>query len=275
MNAAMRCLAALAVLIVFSLVFVKPAIADTTVLHHSVYLGGLYLGGIETRIEEGERHYQIETSAKTSKNFDWLLRWTIDGNSKGLVSADKLYPLEHRYESIWNRDLRTVKVDYRKSGKVEVETTGKPWNPSAHRTPVDPASLTGSVDPMTAILTLTELLDRGENCTTEIPVFDGHRRYDVKVEQQAARYFRPSRLSIFSGNAIGCRIEVEKRGGFIAGGKIRDLSTQEPVIWAAAPADGARIVPVRMQMQTEFGELMLHLDGYQEGSIRLVKQTVK
>ncbi|MCF8466853.1 MAG: DUF3108 domain-containing protein [Sneathiella sp.] len=247
----------------------------TTELHHSVYLGGLLLGGIETRIEQDQNHYKIESAADTSKVFDWAFNWAAEGMSVGAIGLDKFFPRQHEYRSVWNRKVRTVNMEYGKSGAITVEKSIERDDAADKFTPLDPKSLRNSFDPMTAILMITNRLEEGKGCNAELPIFDGQRRYDVQLTEKKERTFKPSRYSVFEGAAHGCKIDVVKKGGFRLESNNNRKFDQEVVVWAAAPVAGGRIVPVRMQLDTEFGRMELHLDRYSEGPLRLVSRNLQ
>ncbi|WP_339631386.1 DUF3108 domain-containing protein [uncultured Sneathiella sp.] len=253
-----------------------PAIAaeKNSELHYTVYLGGLYLGGIETEIEQGDSQYKIESAANTSQAFNWIVSWFASGETEGLIGLDKFFPRQHQHKSTWNQNVRVVTMDYGKSGSVRVEkTTTRDEGPDRY-TPINPASLTNSIDPMTAILTVTNQLDEGKGCTMRLPIFDGHRRYDAILSDVPSRYFKPTRYSVFSGNAIGCKLEFDRIGGFPVNQQqgLDANSDQDVVVWAGAPIEGGLIVPVRMQLKTRFGNMELHLDRYREGPMQLVSR---
>ena len=170
-----------------------------TELHYSVYLGGLFLGGIETHVNQGESRYKIESTAITNKAFNWVINWIARGETEGLVGLDKFFPRQHRHKSTWNDNVRVVTLNYTKSGSVAVEKTGTRSEAADEYTPIDPDSLTRSIDPMTAILTVTNRLEDGEGCNVNLPIFDGHRRYDAHLTEKPPRYFKPSRYSVFEG----------------------------------------------------------------------------
>jgi len=246
-----------------------------TELKHSVYVGGLFLGSIDTEIGQDNDKYRIESVANTSKAFDWAFKWVAKGKTVGWLNGENVTPFLHKHESTWNKNIRSATMTYDPSGSVTVETTGKKSSDPNKYTPIDPDSLTNSIDPMSAMLLVANRLESGQGCNAEVPIFDGRRRYDVKLTEKDGRLFKPSRYSVFEGMAIGCKIEIVKKGGFKKGPDNYDRLVDEIVIWAAAPATGARVVPVRMQMETDFGSMELHLERYRDGPIQLVSRNAK
>ena len=250
---------------------------NETDLHYSVYLGGLYLGSIETEVRQGKSNYKIQSAARTNATFKWVLNWFAKGETEGLVSLYKFFPQQHQHKSTWNDNVRVVSMDYTNAGEVQVQKTDTREGPSSKLTPIDPASLTNTLDPMTAILTMTNRLEKGEGCKAELPIFDGHRRYDIMLSEKPARYFKPSRYSVFEGNAIGCKIDIVRKGGFpVKRNYDRDPNAnQEVIVWVGAPIENGHVVPVRLRMETQFGMMEMHLDRYREGPMQLVSNNSK
>lgn len=253
------------------------AMEDETDLHYSVYLGGLYLGSIETEVRQGKSNYKIESAARTNAAFNWVLNWFAKGETEGLVSLNKFFPRQHQHKSTWNDNVRIVSMDYDNAGEVKVQKTDTRDNTSGKLTPIDPASLTNTLDPMTAILTMTNRLEKGMGCNAELPIFDGHRRYDLMLSEKPERYFKPSRYSVFEGNAVGCKIDIVRKGGFrVNQDSDRNANNeQDVIIWAGSPIENGHVVPVRMRMETQFGMMEMHLDRYREGPVKLVSNNSK
>lgn len=267
-----------AAVLVFALLS-RPASAmeAETDLHYSVYLGGLYLGSIQTEVRQGQSRYKIESAARTNTAFNWIFNWFAKGETEGLVSLDKFLPRQHIHKSTWNDNVRLVTMEYNRSGEVSVEKTDTRAERSDELTPIDPASLANTMDPMTAILTMSNQLTKGQGCNARLPIFDGHRRYDLILSEKPARQFKPSRYSVFEGQAIGCKVEFVRKGGFRINQESRRSldQDQEVIVWAGAPIENGNIVPVRLRLDTQFGVMDMHLDRYREGPLRLVSNNAK
>jgi hypothetical protein len=246
-----------------------------TRLHYSVYLGGLFLGSIDVDVSQTDHNYTILSTASTNQAFNLLINWIARGETKGLVDLDKFLPRQHQHKSKWNNNERIVTMDYTPDGSVHVEKVGGRSDDMDKYTPVDPSSLTNSIDPMTAILTVSERLERGEDCNISLPVFDGHRRYDAILSDVPPRAFRPSAYSVFSGTAIGCRIEFQRKGGFPVNRNYDQEQKQDVIVWAGDPSGDGRIVPVRLQLETQFGAMEIHLDRYSDGLTKLVSRNAR
>jgi hypothetical protein len=97
------------------------------------------------------------------------------------------------------------------------------------------------------------------------------------LSEKPARYFKPSRYSVFEGNAIGCKIDIVRKGGFpVKRNYDRDPNAnQEVIVWVGAPIENGHVVPVRLRMETQFGMMEMHLDRYREGPMQLVSNNSK
>jgi hypothetical protein len=247
--------------------------AEQMELTHTVYLGGIYMGKIETLVDQTDDAYRVESRAATSEAMKWVLRWIAVGETEGRISTDGLRPEMHVHSSAWQGKKRSARLDYDRHGNVTFETAGRKSNNPAKYIPIDPGSLQGSVDPLSMILWAARKLDRDRECSGTYPVFDGRRRFDVILSQSSSRTFPPSRYSVFKGTAIGCRIEIKGKGGFKRDGGDSLASDSDVVIYAAAPVPGGHMVPVRMELPTELGVMTLHLERYADGTFLLASQT--
>lgn len=246
------------------------AAGDDTRLHYSVYLGGLPLGHVDVDLRQDDGSYVIRSMANTNRSFEWLITWVASGETAGRIILGKFVPDQHRHTSRWRNNERIVRIDYATDGSVRVEKTGAGSPSAGELTPIDPVSLTHSIDPMSAILMVTHRLEQGRGCNVRLPIFDGHRRYDAIVSDVEARSFKPTTYSVFSGTAIGCRVEFVRLGGFPVNPGAGQDNNGSAIIWFGAPASDGRLTPVRLQQTTQFGALEVHLDRYDAGDIRVV-----
>jgi hypothetical protein len=126
-------------------------------------------------------------------------------------------------------------------------------------TPVEPAQLAGTVDNLTAYLRLERQVARGGGCALTVPVFDGRHRYDLKFSDLGRTSLTPEDGQKFVGPAQACRMVREAIGGFYVDKK-REEGAHSGTIWYASqlmPGDIA--VPVRMNMDTEIGDVAIFL----------------
>lgn len=238
-------------------------------LTHTVYLGGLYVGKVKTDILQTGNSYQIESKAETDDTWKWLFRWVANGRSAGLIQNSILTPEVHVHKSAWNKKKRGAFIEYSSNGDVEFELFGKANKNLDKYTPLDPESVHHSLDPMSMILSVATRLENGEDCIGTYPIFDGRRRYDVMLTQAPERQITPTEYSVFHGAAKGCKIQIERKGGFRRYNEQDVSQKNDLVLWTGSPIEGGRIVPVHMEVQTMFGAMELHLAKYSQGKAKL------
>lgn len=246
--------------------------ASLTKLHHSVYLGGLYLGGVTTKIREEDGSYRIETSADSNDTFSWMFEWIAKAESEGAVKNGIVAPAQHSHESKWNKKTRTANINFQPDGKVFFHTTGKPYDNPKKYVLLDPDTVHDSLDPMSAMLQVSSWLSEGRGCQGKVPVFDGRRRYDIRFSETPMKMISKSDYSVFRGLAQGCKIEVDKIGGFKRELSDFEKRQQEIVIWVAQPLEGGPFVPVNVTVNTGLGALVMHLDLVKRGAVQLVSK---
>ncbi len=257
-------------------VFLAPQFsfaAEKLQIEHSVYLGGVYMGGVQTNIEQKDRTYQIFSEAKTNKTLDWMFKWAAKAQSNGKIKDNQLTPKQHVHHSVWNDKTRGAILNYSSDGSVKAELIGKKYTNLKKYTPVDPASTKNSLDPISLILAVALKMETVGGCKGVYPVYDGRRRYDVLLDDVGEKAFKASRYSVFAGNASGCRIDIDPKGGFKRNAETNLPDGTELVIWSAAPVAEGRIVPVRMQVVTDIGTMELHLERYSDGKVSLASRT--
>lgn len=257
-------------------VFLSEAAASEPLkLRHTVYLGGLYMGSVSTEIDQKSGNYLIRTDVKSNKSMSWMFTWAAKGVSQGNYDSLKFAPSLHSHISQWRDKKRGADMAYNAKGEVDVSLVGKAYTDVKKYTPVDPASLRGSLDPLSMILAAMVQFESKGKCDAKYPVFDGRRRYDVTLSDGGTRRFSKSAYSVFAGTAHGCRFDVAEKGGFQ---RVKSYEIEDPsdlVVWVAAPVSGARPVPVRMEVKSPFGVMELHLDKYGYGDLALASKNSK
>ena len=254
------------------LFWATTATAENLKLTHTVYLGGLYLGSIDTEVSQGERQYLISSAAMSNKRMSWMLKWTAKAMSKGQAVDGQIKPDLHGYVSQWRDKKSGASIRYDAAGKVDYDIVGKARVNTAKYTPLDPGTLPGSLDPLSMVLSAVVQFEQTGTCSGLYPVFDGRRRYDVALSDAGMRRFKQSAYSVFAGDAHGCQFEVIEKGGFQREKNYEIEDPSDLVVWVAAPVAGGRPVPVRMQVKTPFGSAELHLDQYHFGDTRLASR---
>ena len=140
----------------------------------------------------------------------------------------------------------------------------------SERTPLPPNAAEGTLDPLSAVIGMAFSMKDGAECRGVFPIFDGRRRYDVTVEPAPSRLLDAADYSIFTGEAATCKVTDYKRlGGFRKEpSKYADTARRREA-YVARVAEDALPVPVRIEVHTDYGALVIHLTRYRGQGIDL------
>ena len=232
-------------------------------LRYEAYYSGFHVASGSALIRRDPDHYTVRSTAEARGIFDWFTGWRGQALSEGAVDAAGFFrPARHSNSGVWRGTERSTDLGFRPDGTIRVQRTAPPEPDEV--TPIPNGMIDGSVDPISVALSLSETLSGGGVCKGAFPIFDGSRRYDVAVEPEAAQMFKESSYSIFAGEAVGCRLSVERIGGFRTDPSFKtepDDGDPEPdrVVWVGRPSPDFPPVPVRVEVQTKSGRILLHL----------------
>lgn len=162
---------------------------------------------------------------------------------------------ERTYESIarWKKTKRSrMLVNWDASGDPEVElyeTTVKKPKPI---TPIPDGGLENTVDPAFPVLDTLRRMAEGESCDGTYRVYDGIRRFDIRIASDGEEVLEADRDWTYDGLADRCTMEFTRIGGFrIEPSKNAPKGEIERVIWIAevqgVPA------PVRLSVSWPLG----------------------
>ena len=81
-------------------------------------------------------------------------------------------------------------------------------------TPVPEASIADTVNPFTPVFEISRRLDETQRCEGSYRVFDGVRRYDMKIQDGGLTTLTSDDAANFNGPARRCDITLTRIGGF-------------------------------------------------------------
>ncbi|WP_455183425.1 DUF3108 domain-containing protein [Azospirillum palustre] len=244
----------------------SAASAEPVKATYRVFVGGVTALDVTATLDVAGDRYRIAVSAVTGGTIGRLFSWRTDSESDGHVHGDDLRPDSHRQTSLLRGEPRNVTLTYGPQGDVSTSVT--PPADKDDREPVPPDLQRGTLDPLTAVLDLLFAVGASEGCDRSLPVFDGRRRYDMVFSEVGRRIVDPSRYSIFSGVAQQCRVSYKPVAGYArssSSGRFwqrNNPADRPPVnLWLAPVAAGSPPLPVRLETDSDFGSVVVHLTG--------------
>ena len=216
-------------------------------LGYDVRFGPLPVLSMELTSEVGGDRYRATSALRTEGLIGKLFPWRSKAESRGRREGPALHPQWHRSEGSYRSERRTVEIDYPDDGPVRAVVTP---GPEKKRDVVPDELQQATVDPLTA-----SLLTVGTECHGLVPVFDGRRRYDLRLEELPPATVPWSRGALYAGSAKRCRATVEARAGFWRDDP-RDSDTPTTLdLWIASPGERLPPVPVYLELSGARGTL--------------------
>lgn len=240
-------------------------------LDYSVYAGGLRALSASLEMDLGKSAYDVALEAQTQGFIGSLFPWKARYETTGRTEGQRLKPVVHQVESTWKKSSNTVELAYDKRGvfKSKKETENSHAKPQSKDALAKSAVIASdAVDVLTGTLQILRNVDMTHGCTAKSQVFDGKRRFNIIFTDKGLENLRANKYSRFEGQARKCEITVEPVAGFREKDKKRGwLAVQEhtrersklPTIWLAPLYQKGPIVPVRMEIASEYGSVVAHL----------------
>lgn len=237
-------------------------------LDYEAYFGGFHIGSARTTIRREGAEYEVQGEARARGLFDWYAGWRGRAISEGILGDGLVVSPEiHRNEGEWRGATRRNLLTFLPDGTVDVEQESPP-DPNK-LSPIPEDSIPGTVDPISAIMALARTMEVAGDCTGTIPIYDGRRRYDLSVTQGGARTFEANEYSIFAGEAVACEVVFERIGGFRLEQSKYQQTARDRIVWVAQPLAGVPPIPVRIEVDTDYGILLVHLTAARVGDTEI------
>jgi len=236
-------------------------------LEYEGYFGGLHVGSARAVLEREGPRYRVSAEARARGLLEWFSEWRGQAETRGRLSdedvrnAAKLAPKPamHRNRGEWQGDPRWSVLSYDAQGRIS-KAEGSPPDED-ELTPIPEGTTQNTIDPISAIVAVAEVLDEGGRCEAELRLYDGRRRYNVQLTDEGERTFAPNAYTIFDGAARACRIEIERIGGFRVDRSKYAETARDRIVYVGRPIPGGPAVPVRVEIETALGKAVVHLVG--------------
>ncbi|MGD1878032.1 MAG: DUF3108 domain-containing protein [Kiloniellaceae bacterium] len=244
----------------------NTARAEAVSAHYQVYFGGFHVLDAQALWQSSASDYRLAAEAETQGFIGWLNPWKGTTQSDGRIAGDRIIPRHHENWGTTTEESEesTVELTYDRAGDL-TRTRVQPEQDFEGRVPLPDDAGKGTLDPMSVIAGLSELLRKSGRCEGTFAVFDGRKRYDLMVSDAGETDLEASDYSIYAGPARGCRLDYKMLGGHKKERNKYVETVRERIVWVARPADGAPLIPVRLKIETAYGTLMGHLTGFARG----------
>ncbi len=237
-----------------------PAMADPPALlieaDYSASVLIFPVGRVALNAEIDETRYRADAHVEAAGLAALFTDFEIDSRVEG--QRLPAGPRPTSYAHIERTGDKRRDIDVRFDSNI-ADATAQPDFSSWGQPPASEQDRTGVVDPMTAILQLSEIVlaNNDTPCQGVIPVFDGKQRYDLRL---SARGMERVRTRAWRGEALVCDAFYEPISGYDPEDWPTPGETRHPLtIWIAPIADGTAFLPVRLHTRAGFGGVTVEL----------------
>ncbi len=240
--------------------------ADPLKLTYTGYLASMPILDMTTAINTpaasngagiGDGPYRIDAAIDTTGNFDMLSPFHATLSGQGAISAAQAKPSQFQMNAKTRQRQETITITYDKDGKATIvaDPTPKPSRLAARQ-----ADAANSMDPASAVVALTALMNQQQGCGGPYPVFDGTRRYNVTMQSLGRETLAPMAQSAYQGPALKCQATLVPAGNPDGkDAKISKMHTDSALFWLAPAAGKKMSIPVRISAHNSYGEMILDL----------------
>ncbi len=230
--------AAMAVGLMFGL---APAQAAQDQATFDLILKGIRAGSLSFSAVQDGANYTVTGQLKTTGLLSLLRKIRYDASANGTVTGTRYVPATYT-ENADTGKRRSQAVMAYKAGVPQVKSYNPPRAPKAFD--VDPATMGGTVDPLTALYATLRTVAAGEECKVSITLFDGRRQSQVTTgERQEA------------GEQVVCQGEYRRLAGYSA----EDLAekTRFPFSVIYSPTADGMMAVTEVSMDSLYGKARL------------------
>jgi YD repeat-containing protein len=236
-------------------------------LQYDVYAGGFHALDATLALDLDKKAYDVGVDAKTQgfigKIFPWQASFTTSGRSVDGV----LVPTSSTQRSAWRSKVSLTEMSYDPKGRLVKTTTQEGQKTTVNRD-IDKGMASNAVDILTSTLLMMQHAKNTQKCEGSFPVFDGKRRFNITLHDNGTEVLAKTKFSQFSGEALRCTMKMEPVAGFkqkdmnrgwLAVQNHTEARKKDPTIWLARIDNNGPVVPVRMEIASEYGTVVAHL----------------
>lgn len=233
---------------------------STLELSYDLYVGGISLGKVAMSARFQGTDYKAISTLETSGIVNAFWQSKIEAASNGLVQQGDVRPaLYDSYSQNRNAQRRQVTLTFGPEGPKSLHSD--PPYPEA-RYPVSEDQQRNTLDPLSAAVFLTNSVNaqNAKPCETVAPVFDGRRRYDVRLSFVRNSDVRMDN-GLYRGPVSVCQVRYNQIAGYQQtladpGKKIPDMFAWVTPVRSRLDPNRQYMLPLRVWVETEYGAVV-------------------
>jgi hypothetical protein len=233
---------------------VAAAQAEGLALRYDVFSGGTFAVAMEAELEIAPTAYRLGAALELGGMYAVVSDWDMQTSVSGAIAGDTLLPVQFHKQSEGGE--RWAEISY-----VAGTIAGARGNPSpdSEDTSTVPAEVkAAAIDPLSAAVRVLHQVARTGSCAASMAVYDGKSYFQVTSVDGGPAAAPDSRYGVYSGPALLCRVTIDD--STLYGRTDEELRVAE--MWLAQPIAGSLYVPVRIETDSKFGAVRIHLSDF-------------
>jgi len=232
--------------------------------NYTISVARIPVGKLAWTADIGEDSYMIAGSGEASGIASFLASGKGTLSTRGTVKDGQLSPTEFTSDITQDDEKGELKMVLDQGTVTELKAESPA--PADDRVPLTAAHRQGVVDPLTAWLIPAAGDGDGlgrEACARTPPVFDGQKRYDLKLAFK--RVDKAKADKGYQGPALVCAVTFQPIAGHrAASSTVKFLAPGRDIELWLAPVAGTRLLaPIRVQVANMLGNIVVQASEFQ------------
>jgi hypothetical protein len=231
--------------------------------NYGINFNGINIGDIKLAATLANSEYTVNANAQISVLAGMLFDWNGTTASSGRVMSRG--PLPYSYSFGYKTSEKSEKIDVKFSNNVVREiAVNPPQRPSAARIPVTRKHMQNVVDPLSAVVMLTNVganKSGADVCAKRLPIFDGKARYDLQLSFKGTKSINAS--NGYKGPAYICKVKFIPIAGHKPGDEDSTYASKNEgmEVWMMPVAKAGLYIPYYIYLPTAVGTATLTSSG--------------
>jgi hypothetical protein len=219
---------------------------------YRVYWLGLpvFKGSVTGRALDGR--YSLAFQTEATGILRAIRRSRIDASAEGRIEPARYRAFRYQLRAKWRQKRRSIDMSFEPDGTFQLAVSPPERK---KREPVPQAVAAAAFDPLTALLHSTTVPLDTPACSITVPIFDGRRRFDVRLEPAGKDTLKRLISPLLDREAVKCRIHVRRVAGFTEK-EIKNMDKakdRHAIVWVSKLRRLKMWMPVRFAYMSRWG----------------------
>ena len=238
--------------------------------HYNITLAGVSIGRAEWSAAIGEDRYSVWAKGGASGLLKVLVTGTGEARTNGVIKDGKLQPATFTSKVVADDETSELGINFDRGAAKVQRTTPEIIYPDL--VPLADADRIGVIDTLSGMLIPigggSDILNAGqflsdEICQPRIPIFDGNRRFDLRLAFKRVDRVRAERG--YEGAAVVCAMTFQPIAGYRTSSPLVSYlaGSRDMELWMTPIAGTNFAAPFKISVANLIGNLVMQATRYE------------